>query len=117
MKKKILRSAIYIFLVTSILFLTSCMQPSPLTGTWADNKGNQLTLFADYKYAAKIKKSSGDIRSYSGNYNVLLNAISFTADNGYQVVSEWDIRVNKLYLNWPDENNKDLELTLFKIKN
>lgn len=117
MRKTILKNTVYVTLFFSLLFLSSCAHPSPLTGTWADNKGNKITLLPDNTYNAKIKNEYGEIRDYSGSYTVLLNAISFISKDGYQMVSEWDIRGSMLYIVWPDSNGKPLQLTLYKTKN
>ena len=114
MKKKVF----ILTIIFSVLFLASCSyKPNPITGTWADNRGDQLTLFPDNTYSAKITTTVGEKLTINGMYNVMLNAIAFTSENGYQVVSEWDIRGSMLYLEWPDSEGKKLQLTLYKTKN
>ena len=117
MKKRLIRTITFASLLFSLVLFSSCYQPNPLTGTWASNKGDQLTLFPDYNYSAKIVDFAGDTTSYSGTYNVLMNAISFTASDGYTAVSEWDIRGGMFYLEWTDRKGKKLKLTLYKTKN
>ena len=117
MKKKLLNLCLGFSIFFGIISLFSCYQPSPLNGTWADNRGDQITLFPNYSYSAKITNNVGERKTYNGSYNVLMNAISFTAEDGYQVVSEWDIRGSMLYLEWPDADGKKLQLTLYKTKN
>lgn len=97
--------------------LASCAEPSPLVGTWADNRGDQIALMADGSFSATITDSTGSTARSEGTYTVLLNAISFAATSGQQIVSEWDIRGNMLYLTWTDEHGNALSMTLYKIRN
>lgn len=103
-------------------FVLSCIvfflfPTSPLYGTWADNKGDQITMLSDFTYTAKLHDAVGEEFETTGSYNVLLNAIAFTSKTGQTVVSEWDIRGNMLYLNWTDPVGRPLQLTLYKTKN
>ena len=108
---------VYVFIVLISLVMTSCYQPNPLTGNWADNRGDSLTLFPDYTFVGQITTPNHKKETYKGNYNVLMNAISFTEEDGTLIVSEWDIRASMLYLEWPNETGEKLQLTLYKTKN
>ena len=111
------RIAFGLLVLSATLFLASCqIQPNPLVGAWADNQGNTLTLLADNTFLAKIT-SSGKESTIEGNYNVLLNVITFVTSSGHQRVSEWDIRGNMLYINWTDDAGNSIPLTLYKIRN
>lgn len=113
------KESLAVFLVAVILgaTLVSCAEPSPLVGTWADNKGDQIVLMADSSFSATITDSTGSTSRSEGTYIVLLNAISFTTSSGQQTVSEWDIRGNMMYLTWTDTTGNSLSLTLYKVKN
>jgi hypothetical protein len=101
---------------TIILLLASCTEPSPLYGTWADNRGDKLSFFDDDTFNASFLYS-GVQRNYDGNYSVLLNSLTFNCSNGNRIVSEWDIRGNMLYLNWTYEDSTVSTMTLYKISN
>jgi hypothetical protein len=99
--------------VLAALWLASCAEPSPLFGTWADNRGNTISFFDDNTFSTKI----GD-ENYSGNFSLLLNSLTMNCtDIGLRVVTEWDIRGNILYLNWVTPEGDNLPLTLFKVSN
>jgi hypothetical protein len=101
----------------AVLLLASCVEPSPLFGTWADNKGSTLIFFTDDTFNAKIL-SSGTTKNYEGSYTVLLNSLTMNCTElGLRVVTEWDIRGNILYINWVTEDGDSLSLSLFKIAN
>lgn len=108
-------------LLATLCFLVlcfSCGQPSPLYGTWSDNKGDEITMLSDFTYTAKLHDAVGEEFETAGSYNVLLNVITFTSKTGQTIVSEWDIRGNMLYLNWtPPVGGRPLQLTLYKTKN
>lgn len=89
----------------------SCAAPSPLYGTWSDNNGDEIVLNADGSFTSKIQD-----REFNGKYEVLLNVISFST-NSNQVVSEWDVRANLLYLTWLNDPDTPIVLTLYKTKN
>jgi len=102
------------------LLLASCeVEPSPLYGTWADNKGNTLSFFDDNTFNAKIAGAAGSSSAnYSGNYSLLLNSLTLNCtDVDLRIVTEWDIRGNILYLNWVTPDGDTMPLTLFKISN
>jgi hypothetical protein len=93
------------------------MEPSPLYGTWADNKGNNISFFDDNTFNAKMTGSNGT-RNYEGNYSVLLNSLTMDCTAiGLRVVTEWDIRGNILYINWVTVDDDTLSLSLFKVSN
>jgi hypothetical protein len=103
-----------------VVFAVSCSEPSPFYGRWADNKGDSISFFDDGSFIATIiypEDKSKDI--YEGSYTILLNALtlsatSSTTGDSMQIVSEWDIRGNMLYLDWATEAGS-LSLTLYKI--
>lgn len=100
------------FIATTILSLASCYQPSPLYGTWSDNKGNKLILSSDNSYTAIIIDTNGNTTNYSGSYTVLENIISFSRTDG-NMNTEWDIRGGILYIKWLDSSGKEINLTLY----
>lgn len=98
-----------------IPLLAACVEPIPLYGTWADNHGNNLSLFDDESFNAKILDGNGDSQPYSGTYVVMQNILTLNnAGDGRRIMTEWDLRGNVLYLTWPDGNG-DIALTLYKI--
>jgi len=100
-----------------ILLWTACTVASPLFGTWSDNRGNTLSFYEDNKFSAKIN-SNNVIKNYEGNYSVLLNSLTLTCTNEtLTIVTEWDLRGNMLYLDWPLEDGSASSLTLYKISN
>jgi hypothetical protein len=102
----------------SCLLFTACTEPSPLYGTWADNRGNTFSFFEDGAFSAKVTSAGGIKTNYEGNYSVLLNALTLNCTNvELRIVTEWDIRGNMLYLDWTNEDGVSLSLTLFKISN
>ena len=102
-----------------LLFFSACAQPGPLYGTWADNRGNNLSFFDDNTFSAKIIVTIGGIpQYYSGNYTLLLNSLTLDCTNlSLRIVTEWDIRGNILYIGWTTAEGDTLFLTLFKISN
>ena len=123
MKSKVLRQdralpvVILIVLTVPVFVFVSCAEPSPLYGTWADNKGNNISFFDDNTFNARIQ-GSGVTNNYEGNYTVLLNSLTLDcSDIGLRIVTEWDIRGNILYINWVTDDNVSLALSLFKIAN
>ncbi len=96
----------------TISLLASCYQPSPLYGTWSDNKGNKIILSSDNSYTAIIIDSNGNKSNYSGSYTVLENVITFSRSDG-NMNTEWDIRGGMLYIKWLDSSGKEINLTLY----
>jgi hypothetical protein len=48
----------------------------------------------------------------------LLNSMTLNCTNvDFRVVSEWDIRGNLLYLDWPLDDGNTSSLTLYKVSN
>jgi hypothetical protein len=97
--------------------LSSCKVPVPLYGTWADNKGNTLTFVSDGSFNAAITNAgAGVTENISGSFSVLLNSLTIRIpdQNNRQIVTEWDIRGNMLYLDWTDEHGT-VPLTLYKV--
>ena len=118
MKRYFFGTAVGFCTLLTVLLLASCAtEPNPLVGAWADNRGDTLTLLADNTFMAKITNKSGESVTTEGNYNVLLNVITFTTKSGHQRVTEWDIRGNMLYINWTDDQGNTQPLTLYKIRN
>ena len=109
----------FVALAAALLFFTSCgPAPSPLYGTWADNRNNTFSFFDDNTFNARIGCSGALIQSYSGNYIVLLNTLTLDCSNvELRVVTEWDIRGNILYLDWTSAEGGSMSMTLFKISN
>jgi hypothetical protein len=108
--------AIGIFAASGLLL--SCeILPSPLYGTWADNEGNKLSLSTDSTFSAAIIDPVKGLINYDGDYSVLLNSLVLSCSTGKQIVSEWDIRGNMLYLNWTSEEGLLILLTLYKTAN
>ena len=101
------------------LFLSCSVEPGPLYGTWADNKGNTLSFFDDNTFNAKITGSADSTSlNYSGNYSLLLNSLTMNCTEiELRIVTEWDIRGNILYLNWVTTDGDTVPLTLFKVSN
>jgi len=96
-----------------VFFAVSCVEPAPLYGAWADNRGNTISFLDDDTFNAKI---SGEF--YSGRYTLLLNTMTINCNEiELQIVTEWDIRGNILYLHWITANGDKLSLELFKISN
>ncbi|MDR1747529.1 MAG: hypothetical protein LBR47_00540 [Spirochaetaceae bacterium] len=110
-----------IILAASILAATvlwcSCIEPSPLYGSWADNRGDKLSLFSDNTFSASMMDPVEGKLTYDGEYTVLLNSLVLSCSTGKQIVSEWDIRGNMLYLNWTSEEGVLIPLTLYKTAN
>ena len=105
------------FIVLFLLFFFSCAEPSPLYGTWADNRGNMFSFFSDNTFNARTT-SGGVTMNYEGNYSILLNAMTLDCTNiELRVVTEWDIRGNLLYIDWSDEDGESFSLTLYKVSN
>jgi hypothetical protein len=113
MMKNAFRAAPLAAISTLVLCLAffACKEPSPLYGKWADNQGNTITFINDSTFVASIE---GDI--YEGTYTVLANTLSLSCPDR-QLVSEWDIRGNMLYLIWTDKDGVQKQLTLYKISN
>jgi len=104
-----------ILLGAAVLFLTSCTEPSPLYGSWADNRGNIFIFFDDGAFNAKI---AGADQVYEGNYSLLMNVLTLNCTNiELRIVTEWDIRGNILYLDWTTAENESMSLSLYKISN
>jgi hypothetical protein len=112
---------IMIFLVVGVLAASglwiSCTMPSPLFGTWTDNRGDRLLLSVDNTFSATINDPVEGEINYDGEYSVLQNSLVLSCSTGNQIVSEWDIRGNMLYLNWTNEEGLLLPLTLYKTAN
>lgn len=92
--------------------ISSCYKPSPLYGAWADNAGNKISFADDGTFSATIVDSNKDKKTYSGNYTVIENIISFSKNDG-SINSEWDIRGGMLYLTWFDSYGEAISLTLY----
>ena len=117
--KRLLKPRV-MFLISAAILLASCGSlPSPLYGTWADNRGNTFSFFDDNTFNANIISSTGLFtQHYNGNYSVLLNTLTLDCANvELRVVTEWDIRGNILYLDWTSAESAVMSLTLYKISN
>jgi hypothetical protein len=108
---------VVVLAMLAVSVLLSCTLPSPLYGTWADNKGNTIAFFADNTFNTKMIGSLGT-KSYEGNYTVLLNSLTMDCSEiGLRIVTEWDIRGNILYIDWITVDEDTLTLSLFKTSN
>jgi hypothetical protein len=104
-------------LAVACCFILGCEEPNPLYGTWADNQGNSFTFNDDDTFNAKLH----GLLPFGGSYFVQLNALTFkysdpNTGESPRVVTEWDLRGNFLYLDWPVEGKTQL-LKLGKTKN
>jgi hypothetical protein len=106
-----------LFCGLALSLLAACAEPVPLYGIWADNRGNTISFFDDGKFSAAVVNADKEKLYFEGTYTVLLNALALSnsADNR-QIVTEWDIRGNMLYLDWTTEEGS-VPLTLYKIAN
>lgn len=115
---KIMEKSIFLAFGVVCLLYAACMEPSPLYGTWSDNRGNTFSFFEDGTFNAKVTFSNGITINYEGNYSVLQNAMTLNCSNvELQVVTEWDLRGNMLFLDWVNEDGITLSMTLYKISN
>lgn len=108
---------ITIGLLVAVWCVTSCYTPSPLYGTWADNRGSKITFINDGSYTASIVNTAEVATSYSGTWNVIDNVLVFTKSSGSTIDTEWDIRGAMLYLDWTDDDGESQSLTLYHISN
>jgi hypothetical protein len=101
-----------------VIVATACPEPIPLYGTWADNNGNTLTFGEESVFGADVTHSLLGQEHFSGTYTVLLNALTITcsAPRYAQIVTEWDIRGNMLYIDWTN-SGETIPLTLYKVSN
>ncbi len=123
-KKFFLPVTVMIVCFASFL-LSSCYEPSPLYGKWADDYGNYITFTSDGTFVAKIYIEPQDEKSetnYQGDYSVIDNVLVFTVSEkdgetvSETVNTEWDIRGSMLYLTWTNaSNSKTLNLTLYHV--
>ena len=118
------------------LFCVACTEPAPLYGTWSDNRGNTFSFYEDGTFNARVT-AGGINTNYEGTFSVLLNALTLNcnytipgeADPNdpekevsdevitFRIVTEWDIRGNMLYLDWVNEEQVSVSMTLYKISN
>jgi hypothetical protein len=112
MKHKIVSVAALVLLSASLTACKGFLAPSPLYGTWNDNKGNKIVFISDLSFSATVNGEQ-----LTGTYTVNENALSLAVDNGNTIVSEWDIRGSMLYLDWTDKNGTVVNLTLYKTAN
>lgn len=115
MKKEQIRLFLSIAFIGITVFISSCSMPSPLYGSWADNRGNKLTFMNDGNFTATIKEYIGT-RVHQGSYTVIENVISFSLNDGRKIVSEWDIGGTVLRMDWPSQSG-NINITLYKIAN
>lgn len=123
--KKIFLSLAVMFAFFASFLLSSCYEPSPLYGKWADDYGNYVTFTSDGTFVAKIYIEPQDEKSetnYQGDYSVIDNVLVFTVSEkdgetvSETVNTEWDIRGAMLYLTWTNaSNSKTLNLTLYHV--
>ena len=106
-------SVLISFVFAAAVLSGGCAQPSPLYGTWNDNKGSSISFMNDNTFTASVYDSGEKIMS-SGRYNVQLNALTFTTEDNRTLVTEWDIRGNMLYLDWTLADGTVTHLVLYK---
>src|SRR5574344_638251 len=116
-KVKALRCMTGAVVLFVILCLAACYTPSPLYGTWADNRGSKITFTADGNYNATVIDTAGASTAYAGTWNVIDNVLVFTKNSGSTIDTEWDIRGAMLYLDWTDDEGASQSLTLYHISN
>ena len=113
MKNRTIKTIGFVLVLVFTLILTGCYTPSPLYGTWSDNKGNSIRFQTDNSFSAKIKATSGT-ESYEGTFTVLDNVLVFEIENpSYNVVSEWDVRGAMLYITWVTSTSETVNITLY----
>jgi hypothetical protein len=111
------RAAISLLAGLAAFFAVSCTEPVPLYGRWADNHGDSISFFDDGTFSAAILNEDKERLNIGGTYTILMNVLTFLcADDNRQIVTEWDIRGNILYMSWVTEE-ATIPLTLFKISN
>jgi len=105
--------------IMAAFVLVSCIEPSPLYGSWADNKGNSFSFFDDGAFIARITRIGRTPEDVEGNYTVLMNTLTLNCTNfdPRRIVTEWDIRGNILYLNWTTADGESMYLSLYKTSN
>ena len=121
--KKLGITAVFTLLLS--LIFTSCYEPSPLYGTWADNDGNKITFINDGTFNAYVLDSAGDKVNYSGDYSVIDNVLVFNYtspkyDGSFSTNTAWDSRGSMLYLSWTYTDStlgvkQTVNLTLYHI--
>ena len=108
----------FVLLALTVLMFTACTEPSPLLGTWADNRNNTLSFYGDNTFTARIRGPAGNLVNYSGNFTLLLNVLTMDCTGvDLRIVTEWDIRGNILYLDWATVEGDIMSLNLFKVSN
>lgn len=105
-----------LILFFSICFVSCGKANSPIYGTWASNGGDIIVLRNDDTCVFNISDSSLRAGTYNGTYSVLLNTIIFSLPTG-NLVYEWDIRDNILYLTWTNELNVLKGIVLYRTEN
>ena len=115
---RIHKTGALVLLALTALISIACAEPSPLFGTWADNRGNTLSFYADNSFNASISRPGSARVPYNGNFTLLLNVLTIDcAGVDLRIVTEWDIRGNILYLDWATVDGDILSLNLFKVSN
>ena len=113
--KKSTKIIIIILAVLITALFSSCYTPSPLYGTWGDNVGNTISFLPDGSFTSTTKNSMNKEIKTNGNWTCNENVLVITRDSGTRFLSEWDIRGSMLYLDWVDDLNQSIELTLYHI--
>jgi len=104
------------FGAAGLLYAACAAAPSPLYGTWSDNRGNTFSFYDNGTFNARVTAAGGVKENYEGNYSILLNAMTLSCTNvELRVVTEWDIRGNMLYLDWINGDGEALAMTLYKV--
>ena len=100
------------------LIITGCYTPSPLYGTWKDNLGNKIVFTSDGSFTASVYETSDEATSYSGSFDVIDNAIIFSASSDKSTgtttkYTTWDIHGAVLTLKWIAADSTTITLTLY----
>jgi hypothetical protein len=106
-------------LAAGFMVFLSCAEPLPIYGRWADNRGDIISFIEDGTFLATIKYPAGASLMYEGTWSILQNSLTLNGTSGdisVQIVTEWDIRGNMLYLDWATDEGA-ISLTLYKISN
>jgi hypothetical protein len=106
-------------LAAGLLVLAACTEPLPIYGRWADNRGDTISFVEDGSFLATVVYPAGAKLMYEGTWSILQNSLTLNGTSGdisIQIVTEWDIRGNMLYLDWATDEGT-IALTLYKISN
>jgi hypothetical protein len=116
----VLKNGLPVLAAGCVLFVVfSCAEPLPIYGRWADNRGDNISFVEDGTFLATVVYPAGAKVMYEGTWTILRNSLTLNGTSGdisIQIVTEWDIRGNMLYLDWAADEGA-ISLTLYKISN